>query len=587
MEIALVIGLLLLSIALFASEKIPVDVITVGLLLVLLFAKILTPAEALAGFGSDFIAMLASIFVIGAAMQKAGLLELIGQQLFKMTKNALGILPLLIMSVVSATSAFMNNTTVTAMFVPPVIALSRRLKISPSKLLMPVAFASIIGGTCTVIGTSTNVAVNAYLDSNGYEPFGMFDFSIIGIILSLVGIAFMSTIGYRMMPDNKDVDMVQELEDRHYLTELRVNEEAEIVNQRIIDSDLSKRGFRILNLIRHQQNIIPEAHTVVEAGDTLIVEGKMDELIKILGNRGINVYEGSDVSKDMISDDIQVAELLVMPFNDFLGATIKAAHFKTRFGISIIAVNREGEMLVNQLGEVVIKTGDRILIQGPVATINYRKERGDFVILQELRNDLVHIDKPKALISGGIFLAAILLGTFEIIPTSVAFIMAAFLCVITNCIKPDEAYQKIEWNLLVLIGGMTAFGLAMKKTGAADYLAGLIVNGLSDWGVLAVLGAFSLLTIFLTQPMSNAAAAMVVLPVALEAAEKTNSNPIAFALVIMLSASISLITPFEPSCILVYGPGRYKFFDFFKTGIVLTLIFFVLIMVLVPLFYPL
>jgi di/tricarboxylate transporter len=313
----------------------------------------------------------------------------------------------------------------------------------------------------------------------------------------------------------------------------------------------------------------------------------MDELIKILGNRGINVYEGSDVSKDMISDDIQVAELLVMPFNDFLGATIKAAHFKTRFGISIIAVNREGEMLVNQLGEVVIKTGDRILIQGPVATINYRKERGDFVILQELRNDLVHIDKPKALISGGIFLAAILLGTFEIIPTSVAFIMAAFLCVITNCIKPDEAYQKIEWNLLVLIGGMTAFGLAMKKTGAADYLAGLIVNGLSDWGVLAVLGAFSLLTIFLTQPMSNAAAAMVVLPVALEAAEKTNSNPIAFALVIMLSASISLITPFEPSCILVYGPGRYKFFDFFKTGIVLTLIFFVLIMVLVPLFYPL
>ena len=587
MEIALVIGLLLFSIALFASEKLPVDVITVGLLLILLLAKILTPAEALSGFGSDFIAMLASIFVIGAAMQKAGLLELIGHQLFKMTRNAAGFLPAIIMTVVSAISAFMNNTTVTAMFVPPVIGLARRMKISPSKLLMPVAFASIIGGTCTVIGTSTNVAVNAYLDSNGYPPFGMFDFAGIGIILCIVGIVFMATIGIKLMPDNKDVDMVQELEDRHYLTELRVADNAAIVNQKIINSDLSKKGFRILNIIRHQQNIIPDAHTVIEAGDILIVEGRMENLIGILDNQGISVYEGTDVSKDMISEDIQIAELLVMPFNDFLGASIKAAHFKTRFGISIIAVNREGEMLVNQLGEVELKAGDRLLIQGPVSIISYRKERGDFVILQEFKNEVTQVDKPKALLSGGIFLLAIILGSLEIIPTSVAFIMAAFFCVITNCIKPDEAYQKIEWNLLVLIGGMTAFGLAMKKTGAADYLAGLIVNGLMDWGVIAVLGAFSLLTIFLTQPMSNAAAAMVVLPVALEAAEKTQSNPSAFALVIMLSASISLITPFEPSCILVYGPGRYKFFDFFRTGIVLTLIFFVLIMVLVPLFYPL
>lgn len=587
MEIALVIGLLMISIALFASEKIPVDVITIGLLLVLLILGILTPAEALAGFGSDFIAMLASIFVISAAMQKAGLLEWIGHLLFKLTKKLSGMLPAVLMTVVAGISAFMNNTTVTAMFVPPVIGLSRRIQLSPSKLLMPVAFASIIGGTCTVIGTSTNVAVNAYLDSNGYPAFGMFDFAVIGILLSVIGILFMSTLGIRMMPDNHEVDMVRELEDRHYLTELLVGNEAEIVDSKIRDSELSQQGFRILNIIRHQQNIIPEAHTVIEAGDRLVVEGKMDDLLQIMANKGISVYESAGVSRDMVTEDIQIAELLVMPFNDFNGMTIRTAHFKTRFGISVLAINREGETLFNRLRDVELQAGDRILIQGDAATIQYRKERGDFVILQEIKNERVAINRRNALISGGIFLVAIMLGALNLLPTSVAFILAAFLCVATRCIKPDEAYEKIEWHLLVLIGGMTAFGMAMTKTGAAEYLASLIVNGLNGWGVIAILGAFSLLTIFLTQPMSNAAAAMVVLPVALEAAEKTGSNPIAFALVIMLSASISLITPFEPSCILVYGPGRYKFFDFFKTGILLTLIFFIMILILVPLFYPL
>ncbi|MBK8568217.1 MAG: anion permease [Saprospiraceae bacterium] len=191
MEIALVLGLLVIAVVLFATEKIPVDVITVGLLLVLTSLGILTPSEAFSGYGSDFIIMLASIFVVGAAMQKAGVLDLIGHRLFSLMQNRVRSLPAMLMTVVSLTSAFMNNTTVTAMFVAPVVGLARKLHISPSKLLMPVAFASILGGTCTVIGTSTNVAVNAYLAKNGFEPFGMFDFAPIGIVLCIIGVVFL------------------------------------------------------------------------------------------------------------------------------------------------------------------------------------------------------------------------------------------------------------------------------------------------------------------------------------------------------------------------------------------------------------
>ncbi len=585
MEIALVLGLLVVAVVLFATEKVPVDVITIGLLLALTSLGILTPAEAFSGYGSDFIIMLASIFVVGAAMQKAGVLDLLGHRLFSLTQKRVRTLPSILMAAVSLTSAFMNNTTVTAMFVAPVVGLARRLRISPSKLLMPVAFASILGGTCTVIGTSTNVAVNAYLAKNGYEPFGMFDFAPIGLVLCLIGVLFLATVGMRLLPDYQEVDMLQDLNQQQYFTEILVKKGSPLVGKKIRQTVISRIGLRVLNIIRGKQNMIAEADSIVQADDVLLVEGSLAELMRVKDANGIDILADAKVTEDLQSDDIQIAEVLVLPTNDFVGQTVKEAEFKRRFGLSVIAINREGQTLSEKIGATEIKPGDRLLLQGLSETIRFRRSFSDFIVLQE-HNYEPSPGSRNALLSASFFVGAILVGSLNLIPLSVAFMLAAFLCVVFNCIKPEEAYEKIEWNLLVLIGGMSSFGVALQKTGAADFLADHINDWFGGMGPVAVLAAYVLLTMLLTQPMSNAAAALVVLPVALESAQALDINPISFALGVMLGASVSLITPFEPSCILVFGPGRYKVADFFKVGILVTLLLFVAIMVLVPWFYP-
>lgn len=585
MEIAIVLGLLAIAIILFASEKFSVDIITVGLLIVLTSIGILTPAEAFKGFGSDFIIMLASIFVVSASMQKAGILEFIGEKFIRIPRKRIKWLPTYIMSTVGVTSAFMNNTTVTAMYVSPVMAIARKLRISPSKLLMPLAFASILGGTCTIIGTSTNIAVNAYLRKHDFPVLGMFDFAIIGITLMVVGIAFMSLIGIRMLPGKRTPDLLSELEQKHFFTEISILPNSTMVHAKVRDTILSRNGFKILNIIRDNRNSIANGYSSIEANDRLLVEGNIEELLRLRDTHGFEISGDADMQADLITEDIKIVEVFVTPSNDFVGQTIREAEFKRRFGLLVLAVNRDGQTFSEQIQDIQLRIGDRLLLQGPASTIEYRQKRGDFTIINHL-GSINRFDKKNALLSGGFFLSALVLGTIEVIPLSIAFMLAAFLCVLFKVIKPDEAYTKIEWSLLVLIGGMSSFGIAMEKTGTASYLADNIISVFQDWGPYAVLSAFALLTVFLTQPLSNAAAAMVVLPVALNAAETLDVNPLTFAVTVMLSASVSLITPFEPSCILVYGPGNYRFMDFFKTGILITVLMMIIILTMVPWLYP-
>lgn len=586
MEIALVLGLLVAAIVLFATEKISVDIISVGLLLVLTSTGILTPAEAFSGFGSDFIIMLASLFVVGAALQKSGVLDLIGHKLFNFTQNRTKSLPVILMTSVSMISAFMNNTTVTAMFVAPVVGLSRRLKISPSKLLMPMAYASILGGTCTVIGTSTNVAVNAYLSKHGLPPFGMFDFAMIGAILCVIGIFFLATIGMRLLPDHKEVDMLEDLNQQHYFTEILVNEDSNLIGKKIKSTVISQIGLRVLNIIRAKRNFIADADSVVQAKDILLVEGSFEELMKVKDASGIDILGDTLPAEDLVSEDIKLAEILILPTNDFVGFTVKEAQFRRRFGLTVLAINREGQTLSAKIGSIEIKPGDRMLVQGPEETIRFRQSFSAFTVLQELHYEPGKSNRFAAM-TGSFFIGAILLGSFDLIPMSVAFMLAAFLCVVFKCINPEEAYEKIEWKLLVLIGTMSSFGVALQKTGASTLLAEKINSLAGQHGAMPVLAAYVLFTIVLTQPMSNAAAALVVLPVALESATNLGVNPLTFALAVMLGASVSLVTPFEPSCILVYGPGRYKFSDYLKVGFIATVMLYIAILILVPMFYPL
>ncbi len=584
MQIALVLGLLLVAVIMFATEKMSVDAVTLILVIILTLTGILTLEEAFSGFSSDFIVILASVFIISGALQDTGILDSLSSQLVRLRTRSSSVLLVIVMGFSGTVSAFMNNTTVTALFLGPLTSLCRQLSISPSKMLMPMAFASILGGTCTVIGTSTNVAVSSYIAREGMAPVGLFELLPIGLMLFGVGMVYMLTIGKWLLPNHPATSLTEQYAVREYLTEIRVNDNSPMVGQFVYESDLSKLNFTILRVIRDTRNILPRANTLIEAGDVMLVKGKIDELVKVKETEGIDI-KAELLASDLQNEEIKLAEIIITPRSPLINCTVKQAHFLQKYGLKVLAIHRNRSYLREKIGDISLVLGDVLLVQGTAERIEGGQATNDFAILGQFTPVLYK--KRRGFITIGVFLLAILLNMFVKVPLAISFLAAAMVVVVVNKMSAEKAYHLVDWRLLILIGGMSAFGIAMEKTGASSFVANWIVGLLQSFGVLAILSGFVLLTVVLTQPMSNAAAALVVLPVAMEVAGQLQVNPRPFAIAIMLAASVSLITPFEPSCILVYGPGKYRFKDFLQTGSLLTLIMMIIIVLMVPVIWKL
>ncbi|MHA6249903.1 SLC13 family permease [Pontibacter sp. CAU 1760] len=585
MEIALVLALLVIAIVLFATEKLSIEIVTLLMLIILASTRIITAEEAFAGLSSDFIIIIASIFILSAALQETGILDFAVVSLVRLANKSSNMMLFTIMVVTGIVSAFMNNTTVTAMFVTPLVGLSKRINLSASKLLMPLAFAAILGGTCTLIGTSTNVAVSGYIAKTGLPPIGMFEISGIGFAIFVVGILYMMTIGQRMLPSHNDQELTEEYKLQRYLTEIVVLPDSPLIGQLVFASDLTTLNFRILNIIRGKDNFLPDFRTRIATDDILLVEGDLDNLMRVKETKGIQIMADVILKKDLQTEKIQLAELLVVRQSDLIGKTVKEANFLQRYGLVVIAASRHGETLRSKIGSIKMQLGDLLLVQGSSERLKQLRNSNNVALLGEF--EPVLFKKRKGIIAISCFIIAILLGTLKVLPLSIAFLLAAICTILFRCISSNKAYAAIDFRLLILIGGMTAFGTAMENSGAADFLAQGIVDMLGHMGKMAVLAGFVVLTVLLTQPMSNAAAALVVVPVALRAAVELGADPRAFAIAIMLAASVSLVTPFEPACILVYSPGKYRFRDFIQIGSPLTLLLIAVILLLVPVFWPL
>ncbi len=584
MEITIVLSLLILAVILFSLEKISVDIVTCLILVVLVLTGILTTKEAFAGFSSDFMLILASIFVITTAIMENGVLDSAANYMLKLSKSKPKRILLYLVSLTGGISAFMNNTTATALMINPVISIARKAGFSHSKFLMPVAFASIVGGTCTLIGTSTNVAVSGYMKSLNMEPLGMFEFSLVGLLLLVVSIVYLMTIGRRLLPNYETVDLQEDYQLRDYLSELVIMQGSPLIGQPVSKSTLAQSGFVVLGIVRGEEKFHPGVFATLEKGDILLVEGKADNLIKIKNTIGLELLPDTrDFYKS--GEDLRLLEVLIPPRSEFVGEVIKQTSLRQKYGIVPIAIHRSGENLFEQVENVKLEIGDLLLVQGSRARMNGFSGDHNLITLVEHKPNLQM--RKRGMLTLGFFLAAILVGSFELMPLSIAFLIAAILTVLFKGINLQRAYENIDWRLLILIAGMSAFGTAMTKTGTDTFLAEGIITIFESLGVVGILGGFMVLTVLLTQPMSNAAAALVVLPVAIEAANALGANPRTFAITVMLSASISLVTPFEPSCILVYGPGKYKFADFIKVGGLLTIILMAILLILVPAFWSL
>ena len=583
----LVLGLLAVAVALFCTERISVDQVTFGLLIVLVLSGVLTPQEAFAGFGDEIILMLGSIFVISAALRETRLLDVAGELLFRMLGRygKRGLVPLT-MGSVGLTSAFMNNTTCTAMYLGPIIGLCRKLGVSPSKVLMPLAFASILGGTCTLIGTSTNLAVSRYMAREGLAQVGMFEPLPYGAAVLVLGVIYMMVVGRRWLPEGGDAPLAQQYGIREYLTEVRVLPGSPLDGQEAFDSDLTILDFQILMISRGGEEVPPVPGFVLREGDVVTVRGKIENLAKVQKIEGIVIEAHAALAdSELETEGVRLAEVVVTPRSAVLNRTVRDADIRRRHGLTVLALHRHGETPQGKLADIRLRRGDVLLVQAALETLEQLDTRGDFALLADHSHQ--QGARRRGYVVLGSFVVALMLSSFTAVPVSVLLLATALVAVSVRAIDLEAAYHAIDWRLLVLIGGMMAFGTAMAKTGADRMLANVIVAALRPMGGMAVVAGMSVLTVLLTQPMSNAAAAMVVLPVALQAAEQIGVNGHSMGIAVMLSASISVVTPFEPSCILVYGPGRYRFIDFVKVGGGLTILMLVVLFLMMPWLWPL
>lgn len=582
-----VLALLVLVVALFAAEKLRVDFVAVLGISGLLLLGILSPQQAFAGFGSPTIVMLASVFLIGGALQETGVLDYIGSRLIGHLPRGEFWLVLGLMIVASMLSAVMNNTSVTAMLVPIVATVARTTGVSPSRLLMPVAFAAILGGTCTLIGTSTNVAVSGYLSARGgMRPLGLFETWQIGVILVVVGIGYMVLFGRHLLPRHREEDLADDFGIRGFLSEIVLMKDSPLAGKTVSESDLARMEFRILKIVRGGRGFVPDAESVLEGGDVLLVTGNVHDLMKVKATEGIEIRAESKLGEaELRRAGLELAEVVVSPRSNLIGRTLKEARFQQDFRLTVLAIYRLGQSLRDRLSRIRLRAGDLLLVQGRPEALDMVRRRRELAVLAE--RGPARRTFTKAAQAVGIFGASLLAGGMDLVPVSTAFLIAALAMVLTGCLRPVRVYENIEWRLLVLIGSMMAFGEAMQTTHAADLLAAAVIETLGGAGPLAVLGGFCLVTILLTQPMSNAAAALVVLPVALQSAAQLQVEPRAFAIAIMLSASISVATPLEPASVLVYGPGKYRFVDYLKVGFPLTLILVTVLIGFLPQWWPL
>ncbi len=589
-EIAVLLLLFVVGIVLFASEWFSADITALGLMLALILTGLLPPEQAFQGFGSNTVLMLLGLLILTETLIHTGLVDLVGQRLQRVVGDNLARLQQVLLIVPAVMSAIISNTASTAFFLPIVLGLSNRSRFSASKLLMPLAFAAILAGSVTLIGTSTNLIVSGLMEQHGLAPLTMFELTPVGLPILVVGLIYMGTIGRRLIPDrtprSEDTPQPHSTDEELYVTEIRVPEDSPLVGRTIESSGLAgDYHLGMLSLERDNESLKPLRDTYLQAADSLLVEGTREDILELPGRSGVEVSGQIQQLEDYMQDgSARIAEVIVPPGSSLAGRTIKGLGLRDRYQMQILAVNQAGAIRHAQIGRVTLHIGDVLLIKIPRENLDLLDNERMFRVLDIIETRV--IDRKQVLLASTIFGGSLLLAMTGVLPIAVAVLLGAFLSLVTRCITPEEAYSNIEWKTIILIGSMLAFGQAMTETGAADYLAELILQLPGTESPVWLLTVFFFLAMVLTQPMSNQAAAAVLIPIAIQTALTMGFDPRPFAIIIALAASASFITPLEPACVLVYSAGRYRFFDFLRVGGPLTLLVYLIAILLVPRLWP-
>ena len=588
-EIGFVLGLTLVAVVLFVTEKFSTDVVAVLVMIVLLVSGILTPAEGFNGFANPATITVGAMFVLSAGLFRAGAVNFLGRALRRLARRSSTLMLLVMMLGVGALSLFLNNTATVAILIPVTMVVAQRVSTSPSKLLMPLSFASMFGGMCTVLGTSTNILASSMAQTAGLEPFGMFEFSKLGLIFFAVGVIYMMTVGRKIIPEHRTAgDLTKTFGLGDYLTELQLHEESPLVGQSLVSAPLLEEfDIEVLQIIRGKDTLRPTPRTILRAHDLLRIKGDLRTIneLKERAQATLGMHmKWRD--RDLESKDSKLVEAIVGPSSPLAGRSLVESNPRKNYGVSVLAIRHHGALTHGELQNIKLMSGDTLLIEVPNSRIAHLIQQRVFLLASSA--GIPRFDGAKAAKGLVIIVSVVVSAAFGWLSIASAAATGALLIVLSRCISMEEAYAAIEWNVLFLLAGMLALSVAMEKTGTSAMLAAGIIDVFGTMGPTVLVAAFFGITMVLTAVMSNQATVALLIPVAITTAYSLDANPRNFMFAVMFAASSSFMTPVGyQTNTMIYGPGQYRFMDFIRVGTPLTLIFWVLGTLLIPWFWPL
>ncbi len=588
LDVAAVLGIVVTAVALFVTGKVRVDVAALCVLVALIATGQIRTDQALYGFANPATATVAAMFVVSAGLVRTGLVQWLARRIDRVAGRSEGHLVLVACVSIAALSTFIVNTATVAIFIPIAVVLAEARKVSPSRVLMPLSFASQFGGVCTLLGTSTNILVNAIAVDKGMPSFGLFEFAPLGLVMTVVGIAYLMVVVRRLLPRRKGrIQRVDKYRLADYLAEARVERNSPLIGTTWAASEVGRSStLNLIKLLRADKATWHPSRTKIREGDVLLVHGHADVLLAFSDKHGLQLRGDARVDdKTLSSDKARLIEVLVPPRSRLVGDVVGSSEFLRRYGGVVLAVQRRGAVIRDRVAEVRLDGGDTLLLQSREKDVARLMRSSELIVTNELTE--LYLRRDRAIWAMVILLAVIALAAFGIAPILVAALIGAVGMVLGGCVSMEEAYRAIDWRVVFLLGGILPLGLALEQSGAARWLAEALLRPFTKLGPIAVLATLYIVTATLTETMSNNAAAVLLAPIALSSAASMGVNPRPLLVAITFAASTSFATPIGyQTNTMIYAPGGYRFGDYTRVGGPLNLVFWGLAVLLIPRLWP-
>ncbi len=592
MEIWILTAIIVFTFLAFSFEWLPIDAVALSSLGLLLLFGLVTPQEAIRGFSNDAVITVMMMFILSYGLTHTGLIDRFGQKLAQLSGRTHWIGAIALILVCGVLSAFVNNTAALAILMPVGIRIAKHYNVSASRILLPLSYLSIVGGTCTLIGTSTNLLVSSMSEQAGYGAFGVFEFLGLGLILLVVGGAYIVLVPMRRLPDRTGAsgDLTTKYQLSSFLTEVQVPEGSSLIGSNVVEAHINER-FRltVLEILRGEERIAVELRaTPIRAGDLLIVEGRMDDIVSFRDHHGLRLRTETKIGDRDLSDKNNImAEIQLSPVSRLTGSTIRELDFRRRFGCFVLALNRTGAPIREKLAHIVLHNWDTLLVFGPRSRIEALYATEDFVPLQQ-EVKLRLVIPRRWWLAVAIIPIVVLLAATGVTSILKASILGAVALIVFGGISVQQAYEAINWTVIFLLVGILPMGIAMEKTGLASMIGESIANAGAAFGPMAVIALVYLTTALLSEIVSNNSTAVLMVPIAGTAAASMGHDPKPFLMTVAFAASASFLTPMGyQTNAMVFGPGGYRFSDYLKFGAPIKALFFVLSVLLIPRFWPL